>query len=700
MRRILIVDDMPDNLFLLEELLKASGFKVCSAHNGEEALDVARNTPPDLVVSDILMPVMDGYTLCREWRADERLRRIPFMFYTATFTEKEDEELALSLGADCFLIKPQDAEVLIDAINRVISSPPGETPSQTPAPRPDEEEVLKHYSEALFSKLEKKMEDLERVNRDLAESERQFRLFIMECPVPIAVSDLQGNVELLNNRFVASFGYTLDDIPTIDAWWHKAYPEQGYWEHIQALWQATMENMLNSGGTAHTAEEYRITCETGMTRFVKISAARITTKTILVFNDTTESKLAEQEVKEGREMLRLIFDSTAEAIFGIDLNGCCTFCNRACLDILGYDSQEELLGVNMHDRIHYGLADGTHKPARECRICNAFRLGKGTHADDELIWRKDGASFPAEYWSHPQWKDGKIVGAVVTFLDITDRKRNENLLQHMQGQVVHQEKMASVGLLAAGVAHEINNPMGFITSNLTSLGKYAGRLDEYITAQQASLQECEGHQGLEELDRLRQRLKVDYIISDIRELINESLDGANRVRRIVQDLKSFSRLDQVECCHTNLNDALNTTINIAWNELKYIATLERDFGDIPSIVCYPQQLNQVFLNLLLNAAQAMEKQGVITVRTWNDNDNVFVSVADTGKGMSDDVRRRVFEPFFTTKEPGKGTGLGLSISADIVRKHGGEISVQSKTGKGTTFTVRLPISNPLRPLAS
>jgi len=700
MLRILIVDDMPDNLFLLEELLKASNFEVCSAHNGEEALAVARSTPPDLVVSDILMPVMDGYTLCREWRADERLCRIPFMFYTATFTEKEDEKLALSLGADCFLTKPQDADVLIDAINRAIASPRRETPAQSTATKLDEEEVLKHYSEALFNKLEKKMEDMERANRDLAESERQFRLFIMECPVPIAVSNLKGNIELLNNRFVTTFGYTPDDIPTIDAWWQKAYPEQGYREHIQTVWQAIMKNLLDSGGTAQPTEEVRITCQTGMTRFVKISAAQITNKLILVFNDTTESKLAAQEVKEGREMLRLIFDSTAEAIFGIDLNGRCTFCNQACLDILGYAGQEELLGVNMHDLIHYGLADGTHKPSRECLICNAFRQGKGTHADDELIWRKDGASFPAEYWSHPQWKDGKIVGAVVTFLDITDRKRNENLLRHMQGQVIHQEKMASVGLLAAGVAHEINNPMGFITSNLTSLGKYADRLDEYISALQASLQDCEGHRGLDGLDRLRQRLKVDYIISDIRELINESLDGANRVRRIVQDLKSFSRLDQVECSHANLNDALNTTINIAWNELKYIATLERDFAEIPSIICNPQQLNQVFLNLLLNAAQAMEKQGVITVRTWNDNDNVFVSVTDTGKGMPDDIKRRVFEPFFTTKEPGKGTGLGLSISADIVRKHGGEISVQSETGKGTTFTVRLPVASPLRPLAS
>jgi signal transduction histidine kinase len=256
--------------------------------------------------------------------------------------------------------------------------------------------------------------------------------------------------------------------------------------------------------------------------------------------------------------------------------------------------------------------------------------------------------------------------------------------------------MASIGQLAAGVAHEINNPMGFITSNLTSLAKYAGRLDEYIAALQQSLFSCPSHPDTVEIDKLRQKLKVDYIISDVCELINESLDGANRVRRIVQDLKSFSRVDQKECCRTNLNEALETTINIAWNELKYIATLDRDFGEIPEIVCYPQQLNQVFLNLLVNAAQAMEKQGIITVCSWHDNDHVYVSVKDNGKGMPKDVQKRVFEPFFTTKEAGKGTGLGLSISADIIRKHGGEISVASEVGVGTAFTVKLPVDSPLQ----
>lgn len=197
------------------------------------------------------------------------------------------------------------------------------------------------------------------------------------------------------------------------------------------------------------------------------------------------------------------------------------------------------------------------------------------------------------------------------------------------------------------------------------------------------------------LNDIRKRLKIDYIMDDARQLIAECQDGASRVRHIVQDLKSFSRVDQVQQAMINLNEALETTINIAWHEIKYVAEIKCKFDEIPDIRCFPQQLNQVFLNLLINAAHAMEgKQGNITVRTWSEADSVFVSVVDTGCGIPDEIRQRIFEPFFTTKEVGKGTGLGLSISYDIIRKHGGEITVESEAGRGTTFTVRLPIKGP------
>jgi two-component system NtrC family sensor kinase len=300
---------------------------------------------------------------------------------------------------------------------------------------------------------------------------------------------------------------------------------------------------------------------------------------------------------------------------------------------------------------------------------------------------------------YPIKNDDVVTAQVISLNDTTKlhaiTQELENAyaeLKEAQLQIFQQEKMASIGQLAAGVAHEINNPMGFISSNLTTLNKYIDRLTEFIAAGDQLLA---GNPDAENLSSVRKRLKIDYIMEDARQLIAESQDGAGRVRRIVQDLKSFSRVDQAECALIDLNEALETTINIAWNEIKYVATLDRDFGDIPRIKCYPQQLNQVFLNLLVNAAHAIgENQGVITVRTWSEAENVFVSVADTGCGMPDEIQQRIFEPFFTTKEVGKGTGLGLSISYDIVRKHGGEISVESEIGRGSTFIVKLPTEPP------
>ncbi len=391
---------------------------------------------------------------------------------------------------------------------------------------------------------------------------------------------------------------------------------------------------------------------------------------------------------------REIINAIPTPVFYKDRVGHYIGCNRAFELFFGL-TQHELISRSMRGLNPMQSSELQEERDKECLLtnqscCYEARLVNAEGREVDVIVTK------APYLSD-KGKSGGIVG---TFTDITERKQSENMLQQMQGQIIQQEKMASIGQLAAGVAHEINNPMGFITSNLTSLGKYATRLDEYIAALLQSLGSCPHHPGMAEIDALRQKLKVDYIISDVCELVSESLEGANRVRRIVQNLKSFSRLDQTECCSTNLNEALETTINIAWNELKYIATLERDFGDIQDVVCYPQQLNQVFLNLLVNAAQAMETQGKIIVRTWGDGDSVFVSVADTGKGMPEAVKQRIFEPFFTTKEAGKGTGLGLSISADIVRKHGGKMTVESQVGVGTTFTVMLPVKNPFQHVAN
>ncbi|MCK4622776.1 MAG: PAS domain S-box protein [Desulfuromonadales bacterium] len=264
-------------------------------------------------------------------------------------------------------------------------------------------------------------------------------------------------------------------------------------------------------------------------------------------------------------------------------------------------------------------------------------------------------------------------------------------LKNSQLQILQQEKMASIGQLAAGVAHEINNPMGFITSNLTSLDRYFEKLSSYLEQLEAGLGQVENQARRDELKALKKKLKIAYLLEDIPELLSESSDGAARVRDIVQNLKSFSRIDQDGFNEVDVNDCLESTIKIAWNEIKYKATLERDFAPLPPLACYPQQLNQVFLNMLVNAAQAIEKQGVIRVRTRVENEKIQVAISDNGCGIPQESLSRIFEPFFTTKEAGKGTGLGMSISYDIIKKHRGEIQVASRVGQGTTFTISLPL---------
>lgn len=269
-------------------------------------------------------------------------------------------------------------------------------------------------------------------------------------------------------------------------------------------------------------------------------------------------------------------------------------------------------------------------------------------------------------------------------------------LKSAQSQVLQQEKMASIGQLAAGIAHEINNPTGFIMSNLNTLLKYSARIKDFVSSQTEALNLISkdissNKEILEKLKEKRKTSKFDHIIEDIGSLVTESIDGAERIKRIVQDLKNFSRIDEAEYKLADINAGIESTINILWNELKYKAVIKKEYGDIPRTKCNLGQLNQVFMNILINAVQAMDKQGEITVKTWNEADSIYISISDTGSGIPEDKINRIFEPFFTTKPVGEGTGLGLSITYDIVRKHNGDIRVKSELGVGTTFIINIPV---------
>ena len=272
-------------------------------------------------------------------------------------------------------------------------------------------------------------------------------------------------------------------------------------------------------------------------------------------------------------------------------------------------------------------------------------------------------------------------------------------LHTAQDQLLQSEKMASIGQLAAGVAHEINNPIGYTYSNLGTLRGYVTNLFRLIEEYESTLRtmRTEHPDRWKVIEELKQRMDYPYLVKDLPQLLAESREGIERVRKIVEDLRDFSRAGySEEWAMTDLHRGLDSTLNIVWNDLKYKCKVQKLYGDIPLVQCLSSQMNQVFLNILVNAGHAIEKHGTITITTGRLRNNVFVDISDDGRGIAAEHLGRIFDPFYTTKPIGHGTGLGLSLSYGIVRKHGGRIQVQSQLGVGTTFRIILPEHQPDR----
>lgn len=265
--------------------------------------------------------------------------------------------------------------------------------------------------------------------------------------------------------------------------------------------------------------------------------------------------------------------------------------------------------------------------------------------------------------------------------------------KQLQSQLIQSEKLASLGQMAAGVAHEINNPVGFVTSNLGTLESDFKQLQRMLDAYQQAEAALAPGDCLEQLSALRNELDLDFLKEDIPILIRESKDGIGRVTQIVKDLKNFSRVDNDEQWQwANLQQGIDSTLNIVANELKHKADVIKHYQPLPEIECLASQINQVAMNLVINAAQAMgPERGTITLSNGVEGDRVWLEVADNGCGIAPHSLQKIFDPFFTTKPVGEGTGLGLSLSYGIVKKHHGDISVSSEVGRGTTFRVVLPI---------
>jgi signal transduction histidine kinase len=441
-------------------------------------------------------------------------------------------------------------------------------------------------------------------------------------------------------------------------------------------------------------------------RSLELMSRELTERNADLRNELEERQRAEAQLENLLSLLGTTLESTADGILVLDREGQVMRFNQSFVgmwqvpdDIIAFWSNETLiqhLQEQVKDRTEFmeKLNNLRQQPEKE------FYASIGC-MDSRVI----------ECYSLPQSPGDDKVGRVLSFRDITERKLAEELLQQEKAEqkalikkleeahsfMLQSEKMASIGQLAAGVAHEINNPIGFVYSNLGTLEKYVQDVFSMIDAYEQAEGIIADGEVRARLQSARKKLDLDFLKEDLRALMEESKDGITRVKNIVQNLKDFSHVDTADAWRfSNLHDGINSTLNIVNNEIKYKADVIKQYGDIPEVECLSSQLNQVFMNLLVNASHAIEERGTITVRSGQQGEEVWVEVADTGKGIPPEHMQKIFDPFFTTKPVGQGTGLGLSLSYGIIQKHHGRLEVASVVGKGTTFRVWLPLRQPPR----
>ncbi len=386
-----------------------------------------------------------------------------------------------------------------------------------------------------------------------------------------------------------------------------------------------------------------------------------------------------------------VIQNLSTAVLVVDLEGRVTESNPPAEQILG-----ERPG-SLRGRAAAHWFEG--EPQGEPLLWRTLRQGTRFRAAESFITRSDGSRVPVGVSCSPLFDPaGERCGAVATFQDITS-------IVQLHNKVLQAEKMASIGQLAAGVAHEINNPMGFIHANLFQMAEYVSDLRrvwsgvEELQKVAAQSRDPEVARVAAELGAAAEEADVGFLLSDLGQAIRESQEGSERIHHIVSDLREFSHQDTGERSPADLNQCLDSTASIVWPMMKHLVELERDYAELPAVLCYPMQLKQVFMNLLVNAYQAIEERvgdsgetGTIWLRTEWVEGGAAVTVRDTGSGIRAEHLDRIFDPFFTTKKVGSGTGLGLSTSYRIVERHGGSITATSRAGKGAAFRLWLPAS--------
>ncbi|MCX5814474.1 MAG: PAS domain S-box protein [Proteobacteria bacterium] len=512
----------------------------------------------------------------------------------------------------------------------------------------------------------------------LLQEKKRFSTLSENAPFGMVMIDTKGNFIYINPKFKELFGYDIEDIPDGRTWFKKAYPDPECRKTATSTW--VVDSKQAKVGQKRP-RIFKANCKDGTEKVISFITVQLETgEHMISCDDITDRKRADDALRESEETIHLLLDSMAEAIYGIDMNGNCTFCNNTCLRLLGYKHSDDLLGKNMHWQIHSKRPDGTSFPVEECRIFQAFHEGKGTHVDDEVLWRSDDTSFPAEYWSYPLLRDGAVVGAVITFFNITDRKRADDALREtnrlLKETTKHANDMAEQAEAAnmakseflANMSHEIRTPMNGV------IGMTGLLLDTELNDDQRRYAEVVRTSG-------------------------ESLLG------LINDILDFSKIEagklELETLDFDLRGLLDdfaamVAMRAHDKELEFICAIA---PDVPTFLSGdPGRLRQILTNLVGNSVKFTNK-GEIVIRTSlvSETDGeaiIHFSVRDTGIGIPADKQEQLFQKFTqadasTTRKYG-GTGLGLAISKQLAEIMGGKIGVISKEGHGSEFwfTVR------------
>lgn len=568
------------------------------------------------------------------------------------------------------------------------------------------ESALRETNQNLEQLVTERTRALQDTVSSLRESEAFIRSITDSAQEAVVMMDAAGQVAFWNPAAEKIFGWSADE--ALGRPLHEFLIPEGPLRDRHCAAQVGFQQGTSVGVIGQTIElpacrkdGHQIPVE------LSLSSTLLNGKrhAIGMLRDITEKKRAAVALQEAKQWSESIVQLAPSMVIGLTPNGRIVLFNDHAEQVTGY-SRDEVLG---RDWTTLFIPIDEQVEIRTI-IDEAVQTGDVLRFNENSIVVRDGSRCIVS-WSSQVMKQGGQVKMILSFgVDVTTRRQAEQELQQKyaelktlnekleetQNQLLQSEKMASIGQLAAGVAHEINNPVGFVNSNLGTLNKYCTDMLGLIETYRAVEGNIQDTEALEKISALKNALDIDFLAEDLPALLKESTDGLVRVKKIVQDLKDFSHVGESEWQLADIHAGLDSTLNVIWNEVKYKAKVEKRYGTLPQIQCLAAQINQVFMNLMVNAAHAMDKSkglGLLTITTGVEGEYVWIDIEDTGDGMTEEVQRRIFEPFFTTKPIGKGTGLGLSVSYNIVKKHRGRIEVHSKVGEGTRFRVWIPISS-------